>query len=142
MIGKPEWFSRRKYSGWGVVPKTREGWIYILFMLAPFLVFQMLPFWTDEFRIGVTLGWLILLVIDVFDIMINLNLDEREKKHESIAERNAAWVMVMVLVLGLLYQAIYSALNQTFVVDIFLIWTLLAGVAAKCITNIILARRN
>ena len=33
MIGKPEWFERRKYLGWGIHPKTKEGWIYLLFII-------------------------------------------------------------------------------------------------------------
>ena len=28
MIGKPEWFTYR-FLGWGVRPKTKEGWLYI-----------------------------------------------------------------------------------------------------------------
>jgi len=26
MIGNPEWFQRRKYGGWGIFPKTWQGW--------------------------------------------------------------------------------------------------------------------
>ena len=27
MFGKPEWFTRKKF-GWGLVPVTKEGWMY------------------------------------------------------------------------------------------------------------------
>lgn len=29
MIAQKEWFGRRKYTGWGVTPKTWQGWVYI-----------------------------------------------------------------------------------------------------------------
>ena len=47
MIGKPSWFQRRKYGGWGLFPRVWQGWAYLvvavgLFLLAPaaaFIVF-------------------------------------------------------------------------------------------------------
>ena len=30
MIGKSEWFNLRKYGGWGINPKTWQGYIYAL----------------------------------------------------------------------------------------------------------------
>ena len=28
MIGNPKWFNLRKYGGWGITPKTKQGYIY------------------------------------------------------------------------------------------------------------------
>ncbi len=43
MLGKPEWFERRKYSGWGLTPKTWQGWAYIALMALPVLVMPVIP---------------------------------------------------------------------------------------------------
>jgi len=142
MLGKPEWFKRRKYSGWGIIPKTWQGWVYILIFMLPFVVFQALPFWDEKTRFFVTIAWLVILLVDVADIMIRMRNDERERMHEAIAERNAAWVMLLVIIIGILYQVTTSALIQTFKVDYFLIGALFAGVIAKMITNVYLDRKN
>jgi len=45
MFGKPEWF-RPKTTGWGLVPITRQGWLYTLVwlvvLLAPFALLMTL----------------------------------------------------------------------------------------------------
>ena len=35
MIAKPEWFNQRKYSGWGVTPRSWQGWAYTLAIIVP-----------------------------------------------------------------------------------------------------------
>lgn len=41
MFGKPEWF-KKKPSGWGIKPVSRQGWIYsmswLVVLVLPFLV--------------------------------------------------------------------------------------------------------
>lgn len=142
MFGKPEWFERRKYGGWGLTPKTREGWLYIAAIIVPIAAFQALPFWDAQVRTYVTAGWAVFVAFDVLDIMFRMKKDERETMHEAIAERNAAWVMVVVVALGLLYQAVTSALSGAPYVDPFLALALFAGLAAKAITNWKLSREN
>ncbi|MFA5077696.1 MAG: hypothetical protein WC488_04685 [Candidatus Micrarchaeia archaeon] len=142
MIGKPEWFERRKYGGWGVVPKTREGWWYLVIMFVPFLIFQAIPFWSLEVRICLTAAWLAVVAFDTLDIMASMKNDERETMHEAIAERNAAWMMVAVLAIGLLYEGIGSSLAQAPYVDPFLAIALFAGLGAKAYTNWKLEREN
>jgi hypothetical protein len=141
MIGKAEWFKQRKYSGWGIVPKTWQGYAYIAAILVPIAIFQALPYWSAQTRAYVTIGWAVLIAIDVFHIMITLKRDEREYKIEAMAERNAAWAMILAIVVGIAYQTITSGNNQTFAVDIFLIIALCAGLAAKLISNIAYERR-
>jgi hypothetical protein len=97
MIGKPEWFERRKYGGWGVRPKTWQGYLYLVIIFIPFIIFQALPYWDAETRTVVTIGWLVFLLLDVTHIMMSLKRDERELKIEALSERNAAWVMVLIL---------------------------------------------
>ena len=141
MIGKAKWFQRRKYSGWGVTPKTWQGWVYIAVIMIPFVVFQALPFWDIKTRMIFTGAWLLFLVLDVTHIMVTLKRDEREYKIEAISERNAAWAMIFVMIIGILYQTITSALNQEIIVDWFLVAALFGGLIAKSISNFLLERR-
>ena len=87
MIGKPEWFERRKYGGWGFHPKTWQGYVYMAIFFIPYIVFQALPFWSMEIRLYVTAAWLFILLIDAVHIMTTLKRDEREFKIEAISER-------------------------------------------------------
>lgn len=52
MFGKPEWF-REKAWGWGLVPITREGWIYTWLwtavMVAPYVVLVSFHRWPESF---------------------------------------------------------------------------------------------
>ena len=142
MIGKSEWFNRRKYSGWGLgTPRNWKGWVYLAGIFIPFLIFQLLPFWNNLTKIIVTAAWLIFLVFDVTSMMIKMG-DERERKHEAIAERNALWIVIAVLVAGLGYQIAQSAVNQNFKIDIFIIIALFAGIIAKAISNIYLDKKD
>ena len=142
MIGQPEWFTRRKYGGWGLHPKTWQGWVYIALMMIPFVVFQALPYWDNQTRVYVTIGWLLFLGIDVLHVMSRLKKDEMEFRIEAIAERNAAWVMVGVLVAGILFQLIESSLRQQPEVNPFIVAALFGGVLTKAISNAVLERRG
>ncbi len=142
MIAKPEWFARRKYGGWGLYPKTWQGYVYIAVLMIPFIIFQSLPMWDTDFRIYVTIGWLAFVLIDIGNAMILLKQDERDDKIEALAERNAAWMMVLVIALGIVYEATVSSLEGKPSVDIFLIIALGAGLMAKLISNLVLERRE
>jgi len=141
MIGKPEWFERRKYGGWGFHPKTWQGWIYLALILIPFAVFQALPYWDTQIRMYVTVGWVAFLLLDASHIMIGLKRDEREFKIEAISERNAAGFMVLILAVGILYQIMTSALQQKIAVDLFLVAALFGGMIVKTISNLVLEKR-
>lgn len=142
MIGKADWFQRRKYGGWGISPKTWQGWVYVLSILAPFVAFQAMPIWQESTRIIVTIGWLAFLMIDVNHIMFTLNRDEREHKIEAVSERNAAWFMALVLVAGIVYQIISSALNNSLQVNMFMVTALFGGAIVKTISNMYLEKRG
>ena len=141
MIAKTDWFQRRKYGGWGISPKTWQGWAYMAVILLPFIIFQALPYWTTETRLAITAMWVAFLLIDVTPVMINLKKDEREHKIEALAERNAAWFMSVALTIGIVYQAITSALNQQINVDWFMVAALFGGAIVKSISNIRLERK-
>ena len=142
MIARKEWFQRRKYGGWGVNPKTWQGWVYIAAILLLLAVFQALPFWSTQTRIIITIAWAVLLFIDIVPVMINLNRDEREHKIEALSERNAAWVMSLILVIGVFYELLTSSLNQEPSVNVFLVAALLGGVLTKSLSNYKLGRKE
>lgn len=142
MIGRPEWFTRRKYLGWGVMPKTWQGWAYVAAAVIPLFAIQYIQFWSEKTKMIATVGWAVILIADFFDIMIRMKKDEREKIHEAIAERNAMWVMIIVLAAGVGYEAASSAVNQTFKVDPFIIAALFAALIIKAISNIYLDRKD
>ncbi len=104
MIGKPEWFSTRKF-GWGLGIKSWQGIAYI--MVIAFLYSAVLASHLDN---GMKTGALAVLsaivIADMLHIMFTVysHLDEREEKHELVAERNAAFTAIAVIVVYMIYQ--------------------------------------
>ena len=139
MIAKPEWFKRRKYTGWGLTPATKEGWIYIFCVMALFSIFQLFN-WDETTRTVVSVLGILFLVIDTTSAMAKLKIDEREKRIESISERNAAWAMILAIVMIMLYELTTNALNNTFYVNPELIIILISGLLAKLISNIVIEK--
>jgi hypothetical protein len=137
MIGKPEWFQRRKYSGWGFSPKTWQGYAYIAALIAVLFGLQLLPLGGNA-KLTIMIVFAAVFTLDTIDIMMRLKKDERETVHEAIAERNVAWFMVMVIAVGIAYQASQSAVLGKNNVDPFLIAALGGGLLVKIATNIYL----
>jgi hypothetical protein len=133
MIGKAEWFRMRKYGGWGITPATKEGWIYLGVMMIPLLVSDWLP-GEEKIKMIVSFGWMAILIIDIVEIMSRMKKDEREKAHEAMAERNALWFMLTVIVAGLLYRAIKAGLKEEVYIDPVLTLALLGGAVVKGLT--------
>ena len=141
MLGKALWFKRRKYSGWGLVPATWQGWVYLAAAIALIMLTQALPI-EENIRITLLFVLVFILILDVIDIMRRLPMDERERIHEALAERNALWAILAALTAGIGWQAYISALSKTVQIDPLIIAALLVGVAAKAITNLYLDRKN
>ncbi|WP_084126256.1 hypothetical protein [Methanothermobacter sp. CaT2] len=141
IIARPQWFGRRKYGGWGVSIKTWQGAVYLACVFLLLVGIQLLPLNTTT-RMYVTGAWLAFLFLDMFDVMWKVKRDEREYLHEAIAERNAAWAMMPVLVIGVFIELISSSLQGKPHIDPFILLALLAGVLAKSVTNYRLEREN
>ena len=104
MIGKPHWFKHRTF-GWGIAPKTWQGWVYIA--IAAFLL-------AGTFALGKnnpTMMWLfaiilVILIADVLVIMTQLPkfTDERENYHQLIIERNCSFAAIVALLALVIYQ--------------------------------------
>ncbi|MDD2693429.1 MAG: hypothetical protein PHY14_00680 [Candidatus Gracilibacteria bacterium] len=141
MIARKEWFGRRKYTGWGVSPKTWQGWVYIACAVGILVGTQSILPNDDRTRSVVTIVWVVLLLIDVLPLMFSVKKDEREVQVEAISERNAAWFMVLVLTLGVLYDVIHATMTQNIAeVNWFVMAALLGGAVVKSVTNYILER--
>ncbi len=135
MIGRPEWFRIRRFGGWGITPDSWQGWVYLALIILPFSIFQSLSYWSDGIRRVVTIGWMIFILADVTDIMIRLRKDEREKIEEAVAERNAAWAMVVVLLGFMLYRMFSNITENQVNIDWTAAGALAAGAIVKTITH-------
>lgn len=97
MFGKPQWFTTRKF-GWGLGVKSWQGIAYI--MAVAFLVsaIWVSPIAKDA-KMLVSVIFLAVVALDILDIMrtVYSRLDEREERHQLIAERNASFVAVAAL---------------------------------------------
>lgn len=135
MIGQPRWFKQRKYGGWGLSPATKEGWLYIAGFIGLCVVWSILPV-SLIVKNYLLYGTTAIVILDVVHIMTRLPEDEMEQRMEALAERNAAWAMVIILAVGLVYKA------ATATIDWFLIAPLLGGTLVKSFTNIHLGRKG
>lgn len=141
MFGKPQWFERRKYTGWGFTPKAWQGWVYVIAMILPIFAIQFVP--AVNARIALWAVWGVVLLADFLIIMKNLPKDEREKIHEAVAERNALWTMIAVLIFGFAFQAAKSfAVGSVSVIDPMIVAALFAGTVAKALTNFYLDKKD
>ena len=135
MIAQPEWFKQRKYSGWGVCPRNWKGWAYILAVIVPLVIFQAIPDLNVQVRTAGTVLWVAFVVLDILPVMVTMKKDEREYRNEAIAERNASWFMVLVLVIGILYEIVISGLSNELSINGFMVVALLGGAIVKGISN-------
>ncbi len=141
MFGNPKWFKRRKYSGWGLTPASWQGWVYTLGIVGLLISMMFIAQRFDLSAVNVSVIVFIalgLLSAEVIHIAAGMPKDERETTHEALAERNALWVVMPIVVFGILYQAMTSQSTGTLSVDPFLIAAMIGGVVAKAMTNLYL----
>jgi hypothetical protein len=135
MIAKPEWFNQRKYSGWGVTPRNWQGWAYTMAIIVLLMIFLAIPDLDAQVRTAGTVFWLVFVALDLLPIMVTMKKDEREYKNEAIAERNASWFMVLVLVIGIVYEIVVSGLSHELSINGFMILALFGGAIVKGVSN-------
>lgn len=128
MIGNPRWFNVRKYTGWGLTPNCWQGWAYVISFVVPIAIIDSITF--DSNLKNIIIGvWTVLFLLDVFHIMTQIKKDERERLHEAIADRNALWFMILVLII---YAFIKQSLDPIFLI------ALIGAAIAKSLTQIYL----
>lgn len=141
MIGKPQWFKRRKYLGWGLMPVTWQGWLYSIILVAITIILINLPV-EISLKIAIISIWAIFILIEFGSMMVRIN-DEREKVHEAIAERNALWAVIIVATVGIGYQVASSSIKGSYAgIDWFLVAAIGTALIVKAISNIWLERKN
>lgn len=141
MIGNPKWFKRRKYGGWGLFPITWQGWVYTIVLVGITFLLVSLPV-ENSLKIGIVAIWAIFMLFEIGTIMLKIK-DEREKIHEAIAERNALWAIILVIVVAIGYQTASGVVKNDFSqVDPFLIAAVVIGLVVKAISNFWLERKN
>lgn len=129
---KPEWFRRRKYSGWGITPITWQGWLTVIILVSPIAFFSSRLKGADPL-LGISLVLFILyfiaLMFFIFALMSRIKTDERNRSHEAIADRNALWALVFTIAIGLVAEGVspswvhgLAAVNPFLVGGIILAW--------------------
>lgn len=90
LIGKAEWFDY-KIAGWGIRPKTKQGWLYCLVVVLIAIIISIIPT-KNIIKTSFLFILIILVVIDAIHIMFQLSRvqDEREQYHQLIIERGAS----------------------------------------------------
>ncbi|HXK38308.1 MAG TPA: hypothetical protein VJ579_04550 [Candidatus Paceibacterota bacterium] len=106
---KPEWFRRRKYSGWGVTPITWQGWLTTLVLVSPLVYFSSrikngIPLLGAVFVFFIV--YFIAFMFFIFALMTRIKTDERNQAHEAIADRNALWSLVLIIGIGLVAEGV------------------------------------
>jgi cobalamin synthase len=109
MIGNPKWFCLRKYTGWGLTPVTWQGWLYIVIFIIPIAIINSIPL-DQNIKNIFTIVLAGLLIIDVLHIMTQIKEDEREKLHGAIADRNALWFVIFMLLIYFFIKQIFDPL--------------------------------
>lgn len=142
MIGKPQWFIRRKYTGWGLTPKTWQGWVYILgFCVAPLLLVSALSF-DEEVKLTAIGIWVGVILADVIHVMLSIKVDERERLHEAIADRNALWSIMLMLTLAMVVYAVRNPGSQVPSEVWPIIVALFGGLAVRVVSFLWLSRHD
>ena len=101
VIAKPEWFKKKK--GFFSFEMSWQGVVYLIATVSLIFIGIMLP---ENMIISIIITGLFLFLF--FDMMYASlkSMDERAKMHYSIAMRNAAWGMIitMIMFLTILYS--------------------------------------
>lgn len=141
MLAKAQWFQKRKYTGWGVNPKTWQGWVYIAIFVAILIAIQSITFVSTSVKNVLSLVLIVFLLVDTLQVMSMFDKDELEEKNEAIAERNASWAMVVILTVGIIYPIISSGSENISEINPFLIAALVVGFVVKAISYFILEKK-
>jgi hypothetical protein len=137
MIANPNWFSMRKYGGWGLTPNCWQGWLYIGLCILPFIILNQLTL-PENLKTFLLVIYGSIFAIDFLTIIFRLKKDERETLHEALAERNAMWFMITALSIGIIYQSAISITKQSQAIDPIIIIALLGATITKALTHLYL----
>ncbi|MBN2881252.1 hypothetical protein JXM83_04325 [Candidatus Woesearchaeota archaeon] len=118
MIGNSKWFTYRIF-GWGLRPKTKEGWLYILILVGILFGITLLPI-QQLYKTYTIIAIVTLVLLDTMHIMMQLGKhhDERERYHQLLIERNCSFAAIAALIGIVIYDAITNptVVNNTAVI--------------------------
>ncbi len=133
-IGKSEWFTYRIF-GWGLRPRTWEGWAYIGLLVAIIVGLGGLPL-QEPVRVWAIGAIVAVGLVDMLVIMMDMSRthDERERMHQLIIERNVSYAAITAIIAIALYQGFVD--RTLFVIpglpfDASLLWVLGVMTVAK-----------
>lgn len=142
MIGRSEWFSRRKYLGWGLMPRTWQGVLYVVVFVLPLVLIPQYHLFGQAGAYLMTL-WLVLFIADIGHMMLSVPRDERERMHEAIAERNALWAMLTILIVGAGLQATGQLAGINIQgIDPAIVAALIGALVVKAASNVYMDRKD
>lgn len=143
---KPEWFRRRRFGGWGIVPVTWQGYAFIIALIAPFILIT--SSFDSTMQLNdvryVSFGLYTAFVISIsMCIMVKIKIDEREKIHEAISDRNALWFMIFILALGAVGESVApNIVRSLYPINPFIIGGLVGAWIVKVISLLYLDRKD
>lgn len=128
VIAKPEWFKKKK--GFFSYEMTWQGTVYLIVTASLIFIGMMLP---QNIITTITITGLFLFLF--FDMMYASlkSMDERAKMHYSIAMRNAAWGMIITMIIISIIMSSFSGIKAN--LGILIIVTALFGGIINFITR-------
>ncbi len=142
---KIEWFKRRKYGGWGIVPVTWQGWVFLGFLISPLIILT--SFFNEKLTIKdpvfIAFGVYITFIVAVcMFIMVRIKQDEREIAHEAISDRNALWIALFILAIGIVAEGVSPDIVRAYPINVFALSALMGAWIVKVISIIYLDNKD
>ena len=141
MFARAEWFTSRS-TGWGVAPRTWQGWAYLLVFTAIFIALAGSPL--SETAKQILMGFLgAFILVDIVAVWVRMgrHQDERFRMHQLIIERNCSFAAVFSVIAVIGFR-IYGSQNtlraDSFPFDPLLLGVLGAMVLTKLVSTIYL----
>lgn len=126
VIAKPEWFKRknRKNRGFLGYQITWQGAVYLTVAIIS-LLFGIL--FTESLIINlIAAGLFLFLFMDALSASLK-SMDEREQMHYAIAMRNAAWGMIITMIIMSIIFSSFSGIKANLSI-LFIITALIGGI--------------
>ncbi|WP_321421086.1 hypothetical protein [uncultured Methanobacterium sp.] len=123
VIAKPEWF-KRKNRGFLGYQITWQGAVYLTVAIIV-LLFGIL--FTENLIINlIATGLFLFLFMDALSASLK-SLDEREQMHSAIAMRNAAWGMIITMIIMSIIFSSFRGIKANLSI-LFIITALIGGI--------------
>ncbi len=133
VIAKAEWFKKKK--GFFSYEMTWQGAIYLLITISMIFIGLMVP---ENMIITLTLtGLFLFLFFDMIYASLK-SMDERAKTHYSIAMRNAAWGMIITMIVLSIIASSFNEIN----LSLLIVTTALVGGVINFLTRYKLEKAN